>query len=226
MYWVEYANTNSQAAVVGRNPVTGFMEGGLGNGVTTANNTEWVNFNGAHPFVPIGITNAIGNGSGEVSYVATNFGGAGQNRTFTPNRYRGVENPFGHIWEWHDGILVDEKTKAEGDTSTMFRCDDPTKFASTVTSDYTNRGLLPRTEGFIRHMKFGEIMPEIVTGAGSTTFYCDNYWRNITSTFVRGVIFGGGANDGSTAGLVYASTFYAPSNATTAIGSRLCFLDA
>jgi len=226
MFWVEYANTNAQAAVVGRNPVTGFMEGGLGNGVTNANGTEWSNFNGARPFVPIGITNNLGNGSGEVSYVATNFGGAGQNRTYTPNRYRGVENPFGHIWEWHDGILIDVKTDADGGTSTMFRCDDPTKFASTVTVDYTNRGLLPRTEGFIRHMKFGEIMPEIVTGAGSTTFYCDHYWRNITATIVRGVFFGGNANDGSTAGLVHALTNYAPSNALTTIGSRLCFLEA
>jgi hypothetical protein len=75
-------------------------------------------------------------------------------------------------------------------------------------------------------MKFGEIMPEIVTGAGSTTFYCDNYWRNITATIVRGVIFGGLAIDGSAAGLVLAATGNAPSFANTNFGSRLCFLEA
>ena len=227
MYWVEYANTNSQAAVVGRNPVTGFMEGGLGNGVTTANITEWSNFNGANPFVPIGITNTLGNGSGEVSYVATNFGGAGQNRTFTPNRYRGVENPFGHIWEWHDGILIDVKTDASGGTSSLFTCNDPSKFSSTITADYTFKGLLPRTEDFIREMRHGEIMPSRVgSGAGSTTFYCDRFWRNIDSNATRGVIFGGLASDGSNAGLVRASTSYVPSSAHAPIGSRLCFLDA
>ena len=227
MYWIEYANTNTQAPVVGRNTVTGYMEGGLGNGVTTANSTEWGNFNGHNPFIPIGVCDALGNGSGEVSYTAVDFGGAGINRTFTVPCYRGVENMFGHIWEWHDGILIDVKTNASGGTSSLFTCNDPSKFSSTITADYTFKGLLPRTEDFIREMIHGEIMPSRVgSGAGSTTFYCDRFWRNIGSNATRGVVFGGMAHVSSDAGLVSANTNDAPSNAYTFFGSRLCFLDA
>lgn len=230
MYWlfvIEYANLNSQAAVAAKDAVTGYMQGGLGSGVTTANGTEWNTFNGYRPFIPCGASNSLGNGSGEVSYVATNFAGAGVNRTFTVNRYRGIENPFGDIWEWTDGVLIDVKTVASGGTSTLYTSSYPAQFTSSVLANYTQRGLISRTDGYVRQMLFGvdgDILPINNTGGGSTIYYCDNFWRDINSDAIRGVIFGGGAVDGSYAGLVYAGTANAPSNAGTNIGSRLCFV--
>lgn len=41
--------------------------------------------------------------------------------------------------------------------------------------------------------------------------------------FLRGVLFGGNANNGANAGLVYANTNNAPSNTSANIGSRKCF---
>ena len=230
IYWLfvcEYANLNTQAAVVGLNPVTGFMSGGLGSGVTTANPTEWNNFNGYNPFVPIGVTNTLGNRTGEVSYVAADFGGTGVNRTFAVPRYRGIENPFGHLYEWVDGILVDIKTDAQGGTSTLFACNDISKFSSTNTTDYTNKGLVPRASGYLRSVKFGtegDIIAESVVGGGATTFYCDYFYTSVTSSSLRGVYFGGIANDGANAGLATALTNNAPSAATAYLGSRLCFV--
>lgn len=230
LYWlfvIEYANLNSQAAVSAKDAVTGFMQGGLGNGMTTANGTEWGNFNGFRPFIPCGSSNSLGNNSGEVNYVATDFGGAGVNQTFTVNRYRGVESPFGDILEWTDGILIDVKTDASGGTSTLYTSNTPADFSSTSFAAYIMRGLLSRTEGYISNIVFGvdgDIMPQNVVGGGSTTYYCDNFWCDIDSNAIRGVLFGGNAYDGAAAGFVIANAYYAPSAAYPLFGSRLCFV--
>ena len=70
----------------------------------------------------------------------------------------------------------------------------------------------------------GDIMP-LVVGAGSTTFFCDYFYTNIPSSgeAERGVLFGGHASSGASAGFVYADTAYAPTSAPAHFGSRLCF---
>ena len=73
LYWlfaVEYATLNSQAEFNAEKTVEGYRQGGLGNGVSNA--SDWSNFNGNYPFVPIGHTDALGNGSGEVLYTVSN----------------------------------------------------------------------------------------------------------------------------------------------------------
>ena len=228
-YWlfvVEYANLNSQAAVVGKNTVTGFMEGGLGDGVTTANGTEWNTFNGYNPFVPCGTSNSLGNGSGEVSYTAIDFGGAGVNRTFKVNRYRGVELPFGHTWKHVADVLIDVKTDAAGGTSKLYRCTDPAKFSSSSIADYTFISNIARTEGYITKIiggKDGDIMP-LAVGGGSTTYYCDYFYRNISTSELKCVLVGGNAYEGGAAGFAAATTYGAPSIAYAHIGARLCYI--
>ena len=71
----------------------------------------------------------------------------------------------------------------------------------------------------------GEIIPDVV-GGGSTTYFCDYHYTNIPSSgeVLRGVLFGGNASDGAGAGLAYASSAIAPSNANANVGSRLCFI--
>ena len=109
LFWffvVEYATRNTQAAVNNSLTAEGYRQGGLGDGVTTADYTEWVNFNGRYPFIDCGASDSLGNSSGEVAVEITDFGGAGVNRTFNVPRYRGIENPFGHIWKNTDGINI------------------------------------------------------------------------------------------------------------------------
>ena len=89
-------------------------------------------------------------------------------------------------------------------------------------------GLEARKEGYVKALifgEFGEIMPEEV-GAGTTTYFCDYHYTNIPASgkSLRGVLFCGGANNGANAGLAYANSHYAPSNAYAGIGSRLCFI--
>lgn len=50
-------------------------------------------------FVPCGTTDNLFNGSGEVTYNYTNTDaeGAETQASTKVNRYRGIENPFGHV---------------------------------------------------------------------------------------------------------------------------------
>ena len=73
--------------------------------------------------------------------------------------------------------------------------------------------------------EYGENMPTEV-GAGSTTYFADYFYTNIPASGVaqRGVLFGGSANNGASAGLSCAYTAAAATGAH--IGSRLCFIPA
>ena len=74
--------------------------------------------------------------------------------------------------------------------------------------------------------EYGENMPTAV-GASSTTYFADYFYTNVVSnTGQRGVLFGGDADNGASAGFSYADTNTAASFTTAHVGSRLCFLPA
>jgi hypothetical protein len=223
LYFTEYANLNCQLAFNAAKDANGFAQGGLGNGVTTLTSAEWDTFNSYYPIVPCGHTNSLGNASGEVAYTVP----MATPKVVYVNRYRGIENPFGHIWKNCDGINVNIKMDADGGTSEVFVCADPSKFIDNGYTDYSSRGLLPRANGYVKEMligNYGECMPEVATGAGSTTYWCDNFYTSVTSSFLRTVLFGGAASSGAVAGFGYAYTNFAPSYTTAHFGSRLCFI--
>ena len=230
LWWffaIEYCNFNSQAAFNAALTADGFHQGGLGAGVTTLNSTKWNTMNGCNPFIPCGHTLSLGNKTGCVDYTLPASYDATTPLVVAVPSYRGVTNPFGHIWRWTDGCLCNIQSDAAGGVSEFYVCDKPESFASTIGSDYQLRGNLPRKEGYVKALilgEHGEIMP-LDIGAGTTTYFCDYFYTNIPASgeATRGVLFGGHANSGAGAGFVCAITSYAPSNARAYFGSRLCF---
>ncbi|MBZ4675009.1 MAG: hypothetical protein JG772_698, partial [Dysgonamonadaceae bacterium] len=99
----------------------------------------------------------------------------------------------------------------------------PSLFSDSGYNGYKNIGLVPRIDGYIKDMIFGEIMP-LDTGAGSTTHWCDYFYTNIAFSSLRTVLFGGDAANGAYAGFGYSYSAISPSSASAAIGSRLCFI--
>ena len=232
LFWlfaVEYATFNSQADYNPQLTSEGFRQGGLGAGVSDWNSTIWSTFNGYNPFVPCGHTDTLGNSTGVVAYTAYNEEGT-EVKTSNVPRYRGVENPFGHIWKWADGINVRvSPTKENGgdNLSKVFVCEDPSKLNDTNYNDYKYVGDEARTEGYVKEIIFGEegeIMPSLV-GGGSTQYFFDYHYTNIPTTEAfRGVVFGGDAYRGASGGLACASSDCAPSLSGADFGSRLCFI--
>lgn len=233
LYWlfvIEYATLNSQKAYNSAKDSNGYAQGGLGEGVTTLDWTKWTNFNGNNPFIPCGYTDSLGNGTGEVEYsMPTEYDST--IKKVKVNRYHGIENIFGHIWKWVDGINVRiSPNSPTGDgLSKIYVTDNPEHFNDSGYDNMTYIGDEARTGAYVKEIIFGEggeIMPSVV-GGSSSTYFCDYHYTNIpTSETLRGVLFGGTANDGSDAGLVFAPSGTVPSDTSTDFGSRLCFIPA
>ena len=228
LWWffaIEYCNFNSQAAYNAALTADGMRQGGLGAGVTTLDSGKWNTWCAYNPFIPCGHTLSLGNHTGVVDYALP--AGYGATLTVAVPSYRGVTNPFGHIWKWTDGCLCNIQSDAAGGLSEFFVCDNPAEFASTIGSGYQLRGNLPRQEGYVKALilgEHGEIMP-LAVGGGTTSYFCDYFYTNIpaSGSATRGVLFGGIANHGADAGFVFAYTSIAPSYTNATIGSRLCF---
>lgn len=228
LFWffaIEYATLNSQKAVNAVLTVDGYKQGGLGNGVSNANTTEWNNFSSYYPFISCGASDTLASGSGEINVVVTDFGGAGTDRTFTVNRYRGHEMPFGHIWKICDGINIDIKTDGDGGTSEAYTCDTPSQWQDSDYTNYTKVGDLPRANGYQSKAVMGagaEFVPSETSGL-SNIYYCDYFYTSITSSSLRMLVVGGRADYGTADGFAYSDSYRAPSSTYTHIGSRLRF---
>ena len=231
LWWffaIEYCNFNSQAEYTAALDANGYHQGGLGAGVTQI--SDWNGYNSYNPFVPCGTTNSLGNRTGVVTYNAMASDGETVYYDAPVPSYRGVENPFGHIWKWTDGCLCNIQSEAAGGLSMFYVCDNPANFASSISANYDYRGDLPRSNGYVKEVilgEDGEIMP-LAIGAGSTTYFCDNFYTDIpgSGSATRGVLFGGYASSDAVAGFVFAATSAAPTNTYAYIGSRLCFIPA
>lgn len=224
LFWlfaVEYATLDSQKPFNAQKDANGFAQGGLGPGPTQM--TDWNNFNNTNPLIPCGYTNEFGNGSGEKAYVVKNASG-GTHATLMANRYRGIENPFGHIWKYTDGANI-QVTTGDAGLSILWTTDDPSNFSDTSYTGYDKKGNICRTNGYAKKMLLGEDGDIVATevGGSSSTYWCDYYYAYTSDNRMRVVLVGGRADNGSNAGLAYVDTNNAPSAALRHFGSRLCF---
>jgi hypothetical protein len=145
--------------------------------------------------------------------------------------YRGLENPFGHLFCWTDGC----KCRIPGDVNEkpgFFVCSNPDKFQDTDLTGYEFRGNLPREGGWIKEMLvggYGENMPARL-GSSSSLWFCDSYLGSgsggSSEDVLEGVVFGGFAELAGEEGIagLGCSASIVPEAADPAGGTRLCFL--
>ena len=212
LFVVEYATLNSQKAFNASLTAEGYHQGGLGEGVTTS--TVTVNGATTYSFVPCGTTNSLGNGTGIIEFSYTNTDAEGVStgtKVVNVPRYRGIENPFGHVWKNVIDVVV------AGTDNSVYICKDYTKFGtfeggtnptaeqliaagyelqdfkeSTITSQYVKK---------LVNNNQADLFPVIVgNGASSTTYYCDYHWTNAVAT-PRTLLIGGSSDGWSAAGL-------------------------
>lgn len=223
LFWlfaVEYATLNSQKPFNAQKDANGFSQGGLGEGASQM--TDWINFNNANPLIPCGYTNEFGNGSGEKAYVVKNASD-GTHATLMANRYRGIENPFGHVWKYTDGANI-QVTTGDAGLSILWTTDDASNFSDTSYTGYDKKGNICRTSGYAKKMLLGEngdIIPTEVDGS-SSTYWCDYYRTTITIDGIFVVLAGSSANGALGNGLASIYGGYT-SNSARDIGTRLCF---
>lgn len=224
LFLVEYATRNSQKAVNTELTPEGFRQGGLGSGCTTGTAT----INGAQTwsFIPTGSSDSLGSGSGEVTVTIQQTDSSGSNTstiTRKCNRYRGIENPFGHIWKHTDDVI---SVYGNG-YRTWYKSVKPNQFATNKNTSYkpfcastmVSNGY--KTE--IKATPTCDFFAISVSGGSETTYWCDYNWDN-TDTSEHCLLIGGDSDNGGGAGLFALTSDSGVGYSAAIIGSRLTYL--
>lgn len=228
LFLIEYATRNSQKAVNTALTVEGFRQGGLGSGCTTGT----VTINGAttYSFIPTGSSDSLGSGSGEVTVTIQQTDSSGSNTTTTTrkcNRYRGIENPFGHVWK-HTDDVISVYISGYG-TRFWYKCDSPDHFGDSISNDnpyYKNIAANAVVTGYktkIVTTSTCDFFALSCNNGSETTYWCDYNWDN-TDGSLHCLLIGSDSGNGGSAGLFALASTNGVGYSGANVGSRLTYL--
>jgi len=193
LYLIEYASFYSQSMI--------------GAGLTDWEQATWLAYNNYNPINNTGLSNAKGNTTFNLS---NGTGVVGSYMT-----YRGIENWYGHLWKWVDGININNNIPYVTNTQ---------PFADDTATNYTALGItLINGTGWQNNLQQQSrgFLPISVGAPGSaTTKITDYYWQ---STAWRAVVLGGITYDGAAAGAFCTITNFVFSYLSPGLGGRLAF---
>lgn len=228
LFLIEYATRNSQKAVNTALTVEGFRQGGLGSGCTTG--TATINGNQTWSFIPTGSSDSLGSGSGEVTVTIQQTDSSGSNTTTTTrkcNRYRGIENPFGHVWK-HTDDVISVYISGYG-ARFWYKCDSPDHFGDSISNDnpyYKNIAANAVVTGHktkIVTTSTCDFFALSCNNGSETTYWCDYNWDN-TDGSLHCLLIGSNSGDGGSAGLFYLNSAGGVGYSAANAGSRLTYL--
>jgi len=155
--------------------------------------------------------------SGFSSKIVASSGSIGSNSDGKyPCMYRGIESPYGDIWQFVDGVNINERQ-----TWVALNAND---YVSNVfASPYRELGYINSSNnGYPKEMGFDPLNPfaefPISVGGSPSTYYSDYYYQAAGQRLAH---VGGSWNNGSSAGPSYWYLANTSSNASVNIGGRL-----
>ena len=132
-------------------------------------------------------------------------------------QYRWIENPWGNVFEWIDGINVNNRVP--------YICTEPESYADDTTSNYTSSGITLPNSGWIKGLGFSSVFPWALlpdtTGGGSATTYIPDYINSSAGWSVVDV--SGCYTNASIAGLFFFDASQSSGISSQYIGARLQF---
>ena len=187
LYLIEYADFNSQSQI--------------GYGRTQLSGGTWT----AGSYIgQCGKSNVDGGGTNSVA----------GNTNDAYMTYRGIENFYGNVWKWVDGININNNIP--------YVTNNDCNFADDTTTNYINLSItLPNANGYqvtLADTNRGFLPASI--GGSSSTYITDYYYQH---TGWRVVALGGSAHDGAGAGAFYVSAGNAASHYYVFIAGRLAY---
>ncbi len=192
LYLVEYADFDSQSMI--------------GNGLTDWSSGTWTGWNDLNPIETTGNSNSDGNATANAS---SGNGVAGSYMS-----YRGIENWYGHIWKWIDGININNNIPYVSNNDTQFADDTITNYTALGVTLHNANGWQNTLEQISRGF-----LPASV-GASSGTKITDYYYQASGWCVVR---MGSNSYDGVSAGAFYLDAHFASSLVSRFVGVRLTF---
>lgn len=217
---------NGQLNVNDQLTAEGYKQGGLGTGATDGA----ISVNGASVYsvFTCGCTDSLGNGSGQITQQFSNTDAEGtvtSTVTRKANRYRGIENPFGHILK--NTIDVTVRYNAETGVNDVYYTEDRTKFGSTL-SNYELKCSTVTVKNWYKDLQYTPQFELFVAPGTGTHNQSDNYFTDYTYTSNniadRTVLIGGHLGGGSDAGWFYLWSDAGLGASSAGIGHRLVYL--
>ena len=208
LFVVEYATLDSQKTYNAELTADGYHQGGLGSGATTMRSwSERTTVNNNSSLLNCGATDSLGNNTGVVSASVDNL-------TINVIRYRGIENPFGHL----DKICIGV---ASNNLFGVWASDNPSDF-SNLYRDANYKGETPKKSTYISDIIFNEgvISPKLSTK--STQIFKDYFNNSERDTYFIFCV-GGRADSQGGAGL-FCHQALSQKTLSRARGTRLCYL--
>ena len=230
LFAIEYATLNSQKDFNPSLDAAGLHQGGLGSGVSGFSN--WETYNSYNPITPCGFTNSLGNNTGVKTFTlnAEQAQAYGSEHSESVPSYRGIENPFGHIWKWTDGILA----RGTGEYQEVYISRNRAKYADTINDSYVDMGHDEARGGYVKYILasqqslpqekrvYGDLIGTDLSGS-SSTFFCDHRYTIPGEGTIYGAVLGGLADNGADGGLACVLSHNPPAYSDAHIGSRLCW---
>lgn len=132
-------------------------------------------------------------------------------------KFLGVEDFYGNVWEWVDGIVYTGNVYKMTQDPDLYN-DTGDGYEITHASGMTAAN---NSDKYITKMRMfaSALFLPVGSGGSSSTFWCDNVW---VADGVQVVSFGGYWSNAAEVGAFYWILYYSASNAHAAIGSRLC----
>jgi hypothetical protein len=193
LYLVEYASFYSQSMI----------------GAGISNVTDWLAYNDNNPIAKTGNSNSIGNATGNTAGSTSSATEASKYLS-----YRGIENWFGHVWKWADGINTNNNRSYVSNNDAHWADDTATNYTDIGVNNANANGyaatLLNIGRGFL---------PATV-GATASTKLTDYYYQASGWRVAR---LGGSAVDGSGGGGFRLILDDSSANLYRNIGGRLCY---
>lgn len=136
--------------------------------------------------------------------------------------YRGIENFWGNVWEWVDGVNLNN--------GSYYVCNNPANYADDTATNYTALSYKGATnwdssyiteEGLDTGNNPHVMLPSAAGSGSESTYYCDACWSGAGwKVFPHG----GSWINGSVCGLFTADLYYTSSASYSSFGSRLLYI--
>lgn len=154
---------------------------------------------------------------GETDVLTYHTGRVNEANNVSAVQYRWIENLWGNVWNWVDGILIQD--------GLVYICNDRAKYANSITSDYESTGLYtPTASGWHKtdqNYNNCYLIP-LTTGSSNSTYTCDYYDYNSGR---KGLAVGGYYGHGFFAGLFTWAGNSFPGSGFGFLGGRAVLVD-
>lgn len=177
------------------------------------------------------VGSTVGNTTGRAASTINEINGTETTHTSattTSVNYRGIENMWGNIWEWVDGINIHGNGSQRG--GVPYVCTDMNFNDSKNTDNYESVGFtVANTDGYVKYFGYGNEKYDWVfmistVGGSATNAIGDYLYKTTNLNGYRAARLGGGWPHSSSAGVFFWYLSHAASAQYRNIGARLMYI--